>query len=214
MSALTLHGYWRSSAAYRVRIALNLKALAYDQVAHDLRVGAQRDAGYQALSPQGLVPVIEADGLILAQSPAILEWIEERWPRPPLLPSDRDQRAIVRSMAALIGCDIHPLNNLRVLKALKADLGADQGAIDRWIARWITDGFAALETWVACHGRGFAFGDRPGLADCYLVPQLYSAERFKVDLSPFPALVAAGEKARALAPFAAAHPSFQPDADP
>lgn len=214
MSMLRLHGYWRSSAAYRVRIALNLKGVAYAQVTHDLRTGAQREAAFKALAPQGLVPAVEHEGLVLTQSPAILEWIEEQWPQPALLPSDAQGRAIVRSMAALIGCDIHPLNNLRVLQALKGDLGADQAAVDHWIARWIRDGFAALETLVARHGRGFAFGDRPGLADCYLVPQLYSAERFGIDLSAFPALVAVGEKARALAPFAAAHPSIQPDADP
>ncbi|BDD68578.1 maleylacetoacetate isomerase [Sphingobium sp. TA15] len=213
MSALTLHGYWRSTSAYRVRIALNLKGVAYDQVTHDLRTGAQREPDYRAIAPQGLVPAVEADDFTLTQSPAIMEWIEERWPQPPLLPPDAEGRALVRSMAALIGCDIHPLNNLRVLQALKADFGADQPALDRWIARWITDGFAALETLVARHGRGFAFGERPGLADCYLVPQLYSAERFHVDLSPFPALVAAGERARALDAFAAAHPSAQPDAD-
>ena len=214
MSALTLHGYWRSSSAYRVRIALNLKGAAYDQVTHDLRTGAQREAGYRLLAPQGLVPVVETGDFAFTQSPAILEWIEERWPQPPLLPFDVAGRAIVRSMAALIGCDIQPLNNLRVLQALKADFGADQGALDQWIARWITDGFAALEILVVRHGRGFAFGDRPGLADCYLVPQLYSAERVGVDLSPCPALVAAAEKARAMAPLAAAHPYAQPDADP
>jgi maleylpyruvate isomerase len=197
-----------------VRSALNLTGLAYDQVTHNLRAGAQRAPDYRALAPQGLVPALEAGDFVLTQSPAILEWIEEGWPQPPLLPADAQDRAIVRAMAALIGCDIHPLNNLRVLQALKRDFGADQAVLDQWAGRWIADGFAALEILVARHGRGFAFGDRPGLADCYLVPQLYSAERFNVDLSPFPALVAAVERARALDAFAAAHPSAQPDADP
>lgn len=210
---LILHGYWRSSAAYRVRIALNLKGIAFTHVTHDLRTGAQRDPAYLALAPQGLVPALEADGTAVTQSPAILEWLEERWPSPPLLPTDTDDRAIVRAMAALIGCDIHPLNNLRVLKALKHDFVAGQPAIDAWAARWIGDGFAALEALIARHGDGFAFGDRPTLADCYLVPQVFSAERFGVDLSPYPALMAACIRARALPEVAAAHPSLQPDAD-
>lgn len=214
MSGLTLHGYWRSGAAYRVRIALALKGIDYAQVAHDLRAGEQRQAAYKALAPQGLVPAVEVNGFALTQSPAIIEWIDERWPEPPLLPADREERAVVRSMAALIGCDIHPLNNLRVLKALKHDFGAAQAAIDGWAAHWIAEGFAALEVMVARHGRGFAYGDRPGLVDCYLVPQIYSAQRFGVDLSPYPALVAAGEKAAALPEVRAAHPSLQPDADP
>lgn len=214
MTDLVLHGYWRSSAAYRVRIALNLKGIAYTQVAHDLRVGEQRDDDYLALAPQGLVPAIEVDGMVITQSPAILEWIEERWPWTPLLPQTSGARARVRAMAALIGCDIHPLNNLRVLQALKAEFGADQSHIDAWIARWISNGFAALETLVADNGSGFCYGDRPSLADCYLVPQLYSAERFDVDLDPYPALRAVGERARAIPAFLKAHPTQQPDADP
>lgn len=210
---LQLHGYWRSSAAYRVRIALNLKGVVYTQCTHDLRNGDQAEATYRALQPQGLVPALEAEGDALIQSPAILEWIEERFPEPALLPAASTDRAIVRAMAAIVACDIHPLNNLRTLKAIRA-LGASEPEVQAWIARWIGDGFAALETLVARHGRGFAFGDAPTLADCCLVPQLYSAERFGVDLAPYPRLVAAGAACRALPAVVAAHPQQQPDADP
>ena len=209
---LVLHGYWRSSAAYRVRIALNLKNLDYAQVTHDLRKAEQRSADYLAIAPHGLVPALEADGEMLIQSPAILEWIEARWPTPALLPADPGRAAIVRAMSAIIACDIHPLNNLRVLQAMKA-LGLDQREVQRWVARWISDGFAALEQMVSRHGNGFCFGDAPTFADCHLVPQLYNAERFEVDLSQFPLLVAAGTAARALPAVAAARPDVQHDAD-
>lgn len=209
---MILHGYWRSSAAYRVRIALGLKRVAYEQVTHDLRTGAQGADAYRALNPQAMVPALEVDGAVLVQSPAILEWIEERYPSPALLPTARDDRATVRAMAAIVACDIHPLNNLRVQQMLRGDLGADDAAVAGWIGRWIVDGFAALETLIARHGRGFAFGDAPTLADCHLVPQVYSAERFGVDLAPYPALMRAATTARALDAFAAAHPDRQPDA--
>jgi maleylpyruvate isomerase len=211
--SLTLHGYWRSTTAYRVRIALALKGVEYAQVTHDLRTGAQRDAGYRTLNPQGLVPSLETDDAVLTQSPAILEWIDETYPDLPLLPVGVDDRAIVRAMAATIACDIHPINNLRILNTLRAAFGADDAAVNRWIACWIGDGFAALEMMIARHGGGFAFGATPTIADCHLVPQVYSAERFAVDLSPFPNLVAAANQARALPAFAAAHPDRQPDAD-
>lgn len=210
---MLLHGYWRSTAPYRVRIALELKGVAFAQVTHDLRAGAQRDPAYLALNPQGLVPALETGGTVLTQSPAILEWLEERYPAPPLLPADRQARAVVRAMAAMIGCDIHPLNNLRVLTALREEFGASGAQVTAWIARWIAAGFAALEPMIERHGDGFAFGDMPTLADCYLVPQLYSAERFGVDVASFPSLVAAAGRARALDAFAAAHPDRQPDAD-
>ncbi len=212
--SLTLHGYWRSTTAYRVRIALTLKGVAYAQVTHDLRTGAQREAGYRTLNPQGLVPALKTDDVVLTQSPAILEWIDETYPNPPLLPADANGRAIVRAMAATIACDIHPVNNLRILNALRTEFGADEAAVNRWIARWIGDGFAALETQIARYGDGLAFGATPTIADCHLVPQVYSAERFGVDLSPYPKLKAAAENARALPAFAAAHPDRQPDADP
>lgn len=212
---MRLHGYWRSGTSYRVRIALALKGLAYEQSTYDLRRGEQSSAGYLALNTQPLVPALELDdGTVLTQSPAILEWLEETHPAPPLLPADAEGRAIVRAMAALIGCDIHPLNNVRVLAALRSDLAADGGAVQRWIARWIADGFAALEPLVARHGRGAAWGNTPTLADCYLVPQVYSAERFGVPLDAYPRLTAAAATVRARADVAAAHPDRQPDADP
>jgi maleylpyruvate isomerase len=210
---MRLHDYWRSGAAYRVRIALNLKGLAYDQIAHDLRTGAQAEPGYEAINPQMLVPALETNGLALSQSLAIIEWLEECYPAPTLLPADPDSRAIVRAMAGLIACDIHPLNNLRVLTALRRELDIGEAQISAWIARWIGEGFAALETMIARHGGTYAFGDTPGLADCCLVPQLYSAERFAVPLDAFPRIVAAGAAARMLPAIAAAHPDRQPDAD-
>ena len=210
---LKLHGYWRSSAAYRVRIALNLKGLAYDQATHDLRTGQQSHAAYRALNPQGLVPALEHDGLVISQSSAIIEWLEETRPEPPLLPRDAQARASVRAMAALIACDIHPLNNLRVLKALKHDLGADDDAQKRWARAWIGEGFAALEALIVQHGRGYSFGNEPGLADCYLVPQMFSAQRFAVDLRPYPAIRAVGERCADHPAFNRAHPRHQPDAD-
>lgn len=209
---MILHGYWRSTTAYRVRIAMALKGVAYDPATHDLRTGAQGAADYRAINSQGLVPAIEADGDVLTQSPAILEWLEERHPSPALLPVRLADRAIVRAMAATIACDIHPINNLRVLQALRRDIGADEAAVSAWIARWIGDGFAALEVLIGRHGRGFAFGDTPTIADCCLVPQVYSAERFAVDLTQYPQLMAAAETARALPAFQVAHPDRQPDA--
>ncbi len=211
--SMVLHGYWRSGAAYRTRIALNLKGLAYEQRGIDLRTGAQRSEAFLRLNPQGMVPALEADGVVLTQSPAILEWLEETHPQPALLPIDANGRAQVRAMAALIGCDIHPLNNLRVGKALREGFGADQAAVDAWAARWIIPGFEALEALVARHGNGWSFGDAPTLADCYLIPQLYSARRFNVALEAFPGLLAVEETAKAHPAVAAAHPDRQPDAD-
>ena len=210
---IRLHGYWRSGAAYRVRIGLALKGVAYEQVHHDLRTGAQRADDYARLNPQRLVPTLEAGDLVLTQSVAILEWLDECHPQPPLLPGDPSGRAIVRSMAATIASDTHPLHNLRVLNALRKEFGADDAAVQRWIAHWLGDGLAAVDRLVERHGDGFAYGDRPTLADCCIVPALYAARRFAVDLTRFPALVDAGERAMALPEIAAAHPDRQPDAD-
>jgi len=213
MNDLILHGYWRSSAAYRVRIALHLKDIAYRQVTHDLRANAQSSAGYRALAPHGLVPAVQCGDLVLIESPAILEWIEARWPEPALLPSDRDDAAIVRAMAALIGCDIHPVNNLRILNALRTDFSASQSQIDAWVSNWIGVGFEALEALIARHGGTFAFGNRPTLADCYLAPQVYNAKRFGIGLDRYPNLQRVSEDTETLPPFIAAHPDRQPDAD-
>ncbi len=210
---MILHGYWRSGAAYRTRIALALKWLDYDQQGVDLRTGDQRSAAFVALNPQGMVPALEVDGSVLTQSPAILEWLEETHPDPALLPANPVDRVHVRAMAALIGCDIHPLNNLRVGKALRETFGADQAAVDAWAARWILPGFEALEALVARHGAGWCFGDAPTLADCYLIPQIYSARRFNVPLEAFPRLMAIDAAAAHHPAFIAAHPDAQPDAD-
>ena len=210
---MILHGYFRSGAAYRTRIALNLKGVTYEQRGIDLRTGAQRSEAFLALNPQGMVPALETEHGILTQSPAILEWLEETYPEPSLLPKDVDARAQVRAMAALIGCDIHPLSNLRVLTELRSHWGADQARIDGWAARWMVPGLQALTTLVEHHGRGWSWGGAPTLIDCYLIPQLYSARRFNIDLTPFPTLLGVEAEALTHPAFAAAHPDRQPDAD-
>ena len=211
--SLILHGYWRATAPYRVRIALNLKGIAYDDAPVDLLTARQRGDAYRALNPQALVPALEADGVVLTQSGAILEWLEETHPQPPLLPKAPGDRAVVRAMAAIVACDIHPLNNLRVLQALDG-LGIPIGSPEQraWGGRWINEGFGALEPMVARHGSGFAFGAVPTLADCCLIPQIWASQRFGVDLSLYPALAAVAAEAGAHPAFLAAHPDRQPDA--
>lgn len=209
---MILHGYWRSGASYRTRIALNLKGLAYDIAPVNLVEGEQKSGAYLALNPQGLVPALEANGLVLTQSPAILDWLEETRPEPPLMPATPAGRAVVNAMRALIDCDIQPLNNLRILRALKADFGADQAGLDAWAGRWIVAGFTGLEAMIVRHGQGWSFGRAPTLADCSLIPQVYSARRFHVDMAPFPSIAAVAERAEAHPAFAAAHPDRQPDA--
>ena len=210
--ALTLHSAWRATAPYRVRIGLALKGVEYDYVAVDLLAGEQREPAYRAVNPQGLVPAVDlGDGHILTQSLAILEWLEETRPQPPILPRSALDRAIVRAMANIVACDIHPLNNTRVGRKLK-DLGLDDTAVSAWIAGWITEGFDALEPMVARHAGMFAFGDSPTIADCCIVPQVYSANRFNVDMAAWPAISSVAERTAMHPAFAAAHPSRQPDA--
>lgn len=209
---MRLYGYFRSSAAYRVRIALNLKDQPYESVPVNLAEGAQNKAPYKALNPQGRVPAFDGpDGLII-QSPAILDYIEDRWPEPPLMPADLATRAFARSCCALIGCDIHPLNNLAVLKYLKTELGADQAAVDRWYKHWITQGFTALETLLAPRAGPFALGESVSMVDLYLVPQLFNARRFDTPLEAFPTLTAIETACLALDAFARARPEVQEDA--
>jgi maleylpyruvate isomerase len=211
---LVLHGYWRSGTSYRTRIALNIKSIEYTQTPVDLRGGVQKTDAFLALNPQGLVPALETPDGVLTQSSAILEWLEERYPDPPLLPSEAGDRAVVRAMAMAVACDIHPLNNLRVLKYLKHPLEHEQPAIDAWIGHWIAQGFAALEILIARHGGRFAYGDSLTLADCHLVPQVYAAERYAVDCSPYPRLIESVRNAQAEEPVRLAHPQCQPDGVP
>jgi maleylacetoacetate isomerase len=211
--ALTLHSYWRATAPYRVRIGLQLKGLAFDYAPINLLAGEQGAAPYQgSLNRQGLVPALEVDGQVLTQSLAILEWLEETHPTPPILPADPFGRATVRAMAGIVACDIHPLNNLRVLQAL-AGMGHPMGGEEQqaWGRRWITDGLAALESMVAKHSAGFCFGASPTLADCVVIPQLWSSNRFGVEIGDYPALAAVFAKAGEHPAFQAAHPDRQPD---
>jgi maleylacetoacetate isomerase len=201
-----LFDYFRSSACYRVRIALNLKSVAYEAVPVNLLEGAQREEGYRAVNPQGLVPMLEIDGQRLTQSLAIIDYLDATRPEPPLVPSDPAERAHVLALALTIACDIHPLNNLRVLKYLSRELEAPQEARDAWYRHWIAEGLAALEALAAPRAGRFLCGDSPTLADICLVPQLFNARRFEVPLEAYPTLVRADTEANRLEAFAAAHP--------
>jgi maleylpyruvate isomerase len=213
---MKVYGYFRSSAAYRLRIALNLKALTAEHAFVQLRQGGQHAADYRALNPQGLVPVlVDDDGTVLTQSLAIIEWLEETHPEPRLLPGTAAERARVRAIALAIACDIHPLNNTRVLKYLAGPLGVDEPARDTWYRHWCEIGFAALETQLAreaATGR-FCHGDTPTLADVCLVPQLANARRVATDLTPYPTLLRIDAACNLLPAFAAAAPARQPDAE-
>ncbi|MDZ5460645.1 maleylacetoacetate isomerase [Azohydromonas lata] len=212
---MKLYGFFRSGTSHRLRIALNLKGLAVEQVPVDLRTEAHTQPAFKALNPQGLVPALQQDdGSVLIQSPAIIEWLEETHPEPPLLPRDAPSRARVRALAAIVGCDVHPINNRRILEALRHTFGADEAAINAWCATWITAGFDAIEALLAADpARGdFCFGHAPTLADVYLVPQVESARRFKVDLTPYPLIRAVDAACGELDAFQRAAPAAQPDA--
>jgi maleylacetoacetate isomerase len=210
---MKLYGYFRSSAAFRVRIALNLKKLEYENAPIHLRRNDQTAADYLAVNPQGLVPTLKDGGLTLIQSLAIIEYLDETYPEPPLLPRPAGDRARVRGLAGIVACDIHPINNLRVLRYLTHSLGHDEAAIAAWYNHWIDAGFQALEKLLAEDRRTgvFCHGEAAGLADVALVPQVVNAERYQLDLTPYPTITRIFESCMRLEPFAAAHPDNQPD---
>lgn len=203
---IRLFDYHRSSASYRVRIALNLKGIDHERVPVNLLENAQREEAYRMFNPQGFVPMLEADGIRLTQSLAIIDFLDSRWPEPALLPAGSAERAHVLALALTVACDIHPLNNLRVLKYLSGPLDQPQEARDAWYRHWVAEGLAALEALARPRAGLFAFGDSPSLADICLVPQLYNARRFGVPLDDYPTLVAADATANSLEAFAMAHP--------
>lgn len=208
---IRLYDYWRSSAAYRVRIALNLKAVAYERVTISLMDGAQKAADYKAKNPQGFVPMLEVGDLRLTQSLAIIDWLDATYATPRFVPADPAARAAELGKALLIAADIHPINNLRILKYLRHELGQSQDAVDTWARHWISEGFAALEA-LADANQPFLSGAAPGLADICLIPQMANARRVDTPLDAFPKLVAIDARACALPAFAAAHPdAVKPD---
>jgi maleylpyruvate isomerase len=212
---LKLHGFFRSSASYRVRIALHLKGLAFEQASIGLGKGEQYQPAFSAISPQNLVPVLEHDSLRLYQSPAIIEYLEEAFPQPPLLPREPAARARVRSLALVSACEIHPLNNTRVLGYLTETLKLPDEQKNAWYHHWIAVGFTALEKRLATEPETgkFCHGDTPGYADVFLVPQVANANRFKVDLSAFPTIRRINDDCLALEAFQRATPARQPDAE-
>lgn len=206
---MELYGYYRSTSSYRVRIALALKGLDYHALPVNLLKGEQRSAAYLALNPQGRVPALRTEqGQLLLQSPAIIEYLEELQPLPALLPADPLERAQVRAVAAIIGCDIHPLHNVSVLNRLR-EAGHDEAQVSAWIGHWIGQGLAAVERLIG--DQGFCFGAAPGLADVYLIPQVYAAQRFNIDLGGYPRIRRVAALAAQHPAFKAAHPSCQPD---
>jgi maleylpyruvate isomerase len=212
---MKLYSFFRSGTSHRLRIALNLKGIATDYAAIDLRVDEQQKEAFKAINPQGLVPALDTGEQVLIQSPAIIEWLEEKYPTPALLPAGADARAQVRALAAIVGCDIHPINNRRILQTLRKQFGANEDAINAWCGHWISEGFDAYEALMAAdktRGR-FSFGDTPTLADVYLIPQVESARRFNVDMNRWPLISAIDKACGELEAFKNAAPNQQPDAD-
>lgn len=209
---MRLYDYWRSSAAYRVRIALNLKGITYEPTPVNLRQGAQRTLDYLAKNPQGLVPTLEEGDLRLSQSLAIIECLDEVYPDPPLMPRDPIERAEVRGLALIVACEMHPLNNTRVLSHLEHRLGLNERDVSSWYRHWVNDGFTALEARLKVHAGRYAYGDEVTLADIFLVPQVYNARRYHCDLNAFPTIRAVEANCRKLESFEAAKPERQPDA--
>ena len=209
---MKLHGYFRSSASYRVRIALNLKGLGAEHLPHHLRKGEQLDPSYLAINPQGLVPTLQDAGAVITQSLAIIEWLDETHPTPPLLPDDPLRRAHVRAFAQVLACDTHPVQNLKVLARLR-ELGLPEEQVTGWAAWANREGLSACEVLIAGERGPFCFGDTPTMADLCLVPQLANARRFGVDVAAYPRLLKAEAAAKDLKAFADAAPERQPDAE-
>ncbi len=211
---MKLYNFFRSGTSHRLRIALNLKGIATDYVAVDLRVEEHLKDAFKSVNPQQLVPALDTGEQVLIQSPAIIEWLEEKYPTPALLPQGADARAHVRALAAIVGCDIHPINNRRILETLRKQFSANEDAINAWCATWISAGFDAYEALLAADNQrgAFSFGDTPTIADVYLIPQIESSRRFKVDLSRWPLIMAVEKACMALEAFQKAAPGQQPDA--
>ena len=210
---MKLYNFFRSSTSHRLRIALNLKGITTDYVAVNLRVDEQQNDDFRVVNPQQLVPALDTGDKVMIQSPAIIEWLEEKYPTPALLPQGADARAHVRALAAIVGCDIHPINNRRILQTLRKTFGANEEAVNAWCDTWISDGFDAYEALIAADpSRGrFSYGDAPGMADVYLIPQVESARRFNVDMNRWPLISAIDKACGELEAFQKAAPMVQPD---
>jgi maleylacetoacetate isomerase len=211
---MKLYTYFRSSAAFRVRIALNYKGLAYDPALVNLAKSEPHEAPYRGIIPQGLLPALEDDGRRLIQSLAIMEYLDERYPEPPLLPKDPFDRAYVRALAGIVACEIHPLNNPRTLKHVRKTYGVDEAGINAWYRHWIAEGFDMLERFLAteAHSGTYCLGSTVTIADCCLVPQVFNAKRYECDLAPYPTVTRIFDACMKLPAFDKAQPSKQPDA--